>query len=137
MMYSQNKAAQYRSVRNYGVVADATPTRLVQIMYEHILSHLAAARGCMGRIQDNTPLQEVVTKCATLGKAVRIIGHLDSTLNMEQGGEVAANLHRLYMYMLNRLIQANAANDPALVDEVYQLVAKVKTSWDQLVRDGR
>jgi flagellar protein FliS len=136
-MSSQNKAAQYRSVRNHGAVADATPARLVQIMYEHILAHLAAARGSMGRIHNHMPVQEVATKCAAIGKAVRIIGHLDSTLNMEQGGAVAGNLHRLYMYSANRLTQANASNDPALVDEVYKLVAKVKTSWDQLVKDGR
>ena len=137
MMYSQNKAAQYRSVRNYGVVAEATPARLVQIMYEHILAHLAAARGSMTRIQNNMPLHEVVTKCTAIGKAVRIIGHLDSTLDMEKGGAVAENLHQLYLYGSNRLTQANATNDPAIVDEVYQLVAKVKTSWDQLVKDGR
>lgn len=137
MMYSQNKAAQYRSVRNHGLVADATPARLVQIMYEHILSHLASARGSMSRIQNNMPLHEIVSKCAAIGKAMRIIGHLDSTLNMEKGGEVAKNLHRLYMYCSNRLTQANASNDPALVDEVHQLVARVKTSWDQLVKDGR
>ena len=137
MMYSQTKAAQYRSVRNYGVVAEATPARLVQIMYEHILAQLAAARGSMSRIQNQLPLHEVVTKCAAIGKAMRIIGHLDSTLNMEKGGEVAKNLHRLYMYSSNRLTQANASNDPALIDEVHQLVARVKTSWDQLVKDGR
>jgi flagellar protein FliS len=137
MMYSQNKAAQYRSVRNHGLVAEATPARLVQIMYEQILAHLTAARGSMGRIQNNMPLHEIVTKCAAIGKAMRIIGHLDSTLNMEKGGEVAKNLHRLYMYSSNRLTQANASNDPALIDEVHQLVARVKTSWDQLVKDGR
>jgi len=135
-MYSQNKAAQYRSVRNYGVVAEATPARLVQIMYEHILAHLAAARGSMTRIQNNMPLHEVVTKCTAIGKAVRIIGHLDSTLDMAKGGAVAENLHQLYLYSSNRLTQANAVNDPTFVDEVYQLVTKVKTGWDQLVKDG-
>jgi flagellar protein FliS len=136
MMYSQNKAAQYRSVRNYGVVAEATPARLVQIMYEHILAQLAAARGSMSRIQNQLPLHEVVTKCAAISKAVRIIGHLDSTLDMNKGGAVAENLRQLYLYSSNRLTQANAVNDPAIVDEVYRLVAKVKTGWDQLVKDG-
>ena len=136
MMYSQTKAAQYRSVRNYGVVAEATPARLVQIMYEHILAQLAAARGSMSRIQNQLPLHEVVTKCAAIAKALRIIGHLDSTLDMKKGGAVAENLRQLYLYSSNRLTQANVVNDPAIVDEVYQLVAKVKTGWDQLVKDG-
>jgi len=136
MMYSQNKAARYQSVRNHGVVAEATPARLVQIMYEQILAHVATARGCMGRIHNHLPRPEVATKCAAIGKAVRILGHLDATLNMEQGGEVAGNLHTLYLYMLNRLTQANAANDQALLDEVSRLLTHVKTGWDQLVKEG-
>ena len=55
MMQSQRAAAQYRAVRSHGLVADATPARLVQIMFEHILSELAAVQGCMERIKDNLP----------------------------------------------------------------------------------
>ena len=73
MMYSQNKAAAYRAVRSHGLVADASPTRLVQIMYEQILSNLATAQGCMGRIQGNLPLNEVRAKCAAMTKALRLI----------------------------------------------------------------
>jgi flagellar secretion chaperone FliS len=137
MMYSQNAAAQYRAVRSHGLVADASPTRLVQIMFEHILSNLAAAQGCMGRITDNLPLNEVVAKGKAVGKAVRLIGQLNGTLDMERGGEVAANLRALYLYMLNRLTVANVTNDPSIVTEVSSLVRKIKSSWDQIVADGR
>jgi flagellin-specific chaperone FliS len=61
MMQSRNGAAQYRAVRSHGLVANASPTRLVQIVFEHILSNLATAQGCMSRIQNNLPLNEVVT----------------------------------------------------------------------------
>ncbi len=53
-MYSQRGAAQYRSVRNHGLVAEASPARLVQIMFEQILAHLATAQGCMGRIREQS-----------------------------------------------------------------------------------
>ena len=137
MMYGQNKAAAYRTVRNHGLVADASPTRLVQIMYEQILSHLATAQGCMGRIQGNLPLNEVRTKCAAMTKALRLIGQLDATLNMEKGGQIAVNLRNLYRYMLNRLTQANVINDPALVAEVARLIGTIKKGWDGIVKDGR
>jgi flagellar protein FliS len=137
MMYSQNAAAQYRAVRSHGLVADASPTRLVQIMFEHILSNLAAAQGCMHRIKDNLPLNEVVAKGKAVGKAVRLISQLNGTLDMERGGQVAANLRALYLYMLNRLTVANVTNDPGIVTEVSGLVRQIKTSWDQIVADGR
>lgn len=138
MMYSQNRAAaQYNSVRRHGQIADASPARLVQIMFEHILSQLATAQGCMGRIKNNLPLRDVIAKCNAMGRAVRLIGQLDATLDMERGGQIAANLHNLYLYMLERLTAANAGNDAQLVIEVAALVSKIKSGWDQIVADGR
>src|SRR5271170_7998862 len=111
MMNSQNAAAQYRAVRSHGLVADASPARLVQIMFEQILSQLATAQGCMERINNNLPLNEVVAKGKSLGKAVRLISQLDGTLDMERGGDIAVNLRALYLYMLDRLTFANITND--------------------------
>jgi flagellin-specific chaperone FliS len=72
-MYSQRGAAQYRSVRNHGLVAEASPARLVQIMFEQILAQLATAQGCMARIENNLPLNDVIAKGRALGKAIRLI----------------------------------------------------------------
>jgi flagellar protein FliS len=132
-MYSQRGAAQYRAVRNHGLVAEASPTRLVQIMFEHILAHLATAQGCMGRIENNLPLNEVIVKGKTLGKAIRLIDQLNNTLDMERGQKIAENLRALYVYMLARLTLANVTNDARVVAEVAALIQKVKTGWDQIV----
>src|SRR5450755_239781 len=107
-MYGHNKAAaQYRAVRSHGLVADASPTRLVQIMFEHLLSQLATARGSMSRIKDNRPLNDVVAKAKAISKALALLGQLSGTLDMERGGPVAQNLRALYEYMINRLVLAN------------------------------
>ena len=136
-MYSQRGAAQYQSVRNHGLVADASPTRLVQVMLEQILAQLATAQGCMGRIKDNLPLADVVAKGKAIGKAVRLIDQLNATLDMERGQNIAENLRALYVYMLARLTMANLHNDASIVVEVSGLVQKIKTGWDQIVTDGR
>ena len=137
MMNSQSRASQYAAVRSQGQVADASPTRLVQVMFEHIVSNLTIAQACMERIEDNLPVRDVVTKGKAVGKAVRLIGQLDATLNMEKGGEVAVNLRNLYSYMLERLTTANIKNDPQLVAEVLLLVRKIKSGWDPLVEGAR
>jgi flagellar protein FliS len=137
-MYSQRGAAQYQSVRNHGLVADASPTRLVQVMFEQILAQLAVAQGCMGRINNNNlPLAEVVAKGKAIGKAVRLIDQLNASLDMERGQRIAENLRALYVYMLARLTMANLNNDTAIVVEISGLVQKIKTGWDQIVTDGR
>jgi flagellar protein FliS len=137
MMYSQRGAAQYRTVRSHGLVADASPSRLVQIMFEHILSELATAQGCMERIKNNMPLGEVVAKGKSLGKAIRLINQLNATLDMERGRQIAENLRALYLYMLERLTQANVTNDPRIVEEAASLIRKVKSGWDKIVTDQR
>jgi flagellar protein FliS len=137
MMQSRRGAAQYRAVSSHGLVADASPTRLVQIMYEHILAQLVTAQGCMQRISDNLPLPDVIAKGKAIGKAVRLINQLNVTLDMERGGEIADKLRSLYEYMLSRLTIANLRNDTRIVAEVIELVRKVKSGWDQIVTDGR
>jgi flagellar secretion chaperone FliS len=137
MMQSRNGAAQYRSVRSHGLVANASPTRLVQIVFEHVLSNLATAQGCMNRIRNNLPLTDVVAKCAAIRKAMQLLGHLNGTLDKEKGANIAENLALLYDYMLRRLVLANATNDPSIVAEVSGLVKTIKHGWDQIVRDDR
>ncbi|HEX4242973.1 MAG TPA: flagellar export chaperone FliS [Steroidobacteraceae bacterium] len=136
-MYAQRRAAEYRAVRSHGLVADASPTRLVQIMFEQILAHLAAARGAMERIKGNGPVNDVVAKGNAISKAVALINQLNGTLDMERGGEVATNLRSLYEYMMQRLTLANATNDAGIVSEAAGLVGKIKSGWDQLVKDAR
>jgi flagellar secretion chaperone FliS len=87
----------------------------------------------MGRIENNLPLNDVISKGNALGKAIRLIDQLNNTLDMERGQKIAENLRALYVYMLARLTQANVTNDAQIVDEVASLVQKVKTGWDQIV----
>jgi flagellar secretion chaperone FliS len=135
-MYSQRGAAQYRSVRSHGLVAEASPARLVQIMFEEILAELAVAQGCMQRIKNNVPLNEVVLKGKAMGKAIRLINQLNNSLDMERGQRIAENLHALYVYMLARLTFANVTNDSRVLVEVAGLVQKIKTGWDQIVANS-
>jgi flagellar secretion chaperone FliS len=137
MMQSRRGAAQYRAVTSHGLVAEASPTRLVQIMYEHIVGQLVTAQGCMQRIRGNLPLVDVIAKGKAIGKAVRLINQLNATLDMERGREIAGNLRSLYEYMLSRLTVANLNNDPRIIAEVIELVRKVKSGWDQIVTDER
>ncbi|MDZ4338543.1 MAG: flagellar export chaperone FliS, partial [Pseudomonas sp.] len=53
-------------------------------------------------------------------------------LNLEQGGEVAANLDSLYEYMATRLVDANVQNEIAPLDEVAGLLRNVKAGWDAI-----
>ncbi len=89
------------------------------------LSRLAQARGAMERGQ-------VAMKGELIGKAIGIIGGLREGLDLERGGEVAANLDRLYEYMISRLFEANLHNSVAPLEEITGLLRNVKNGWDAI-----
>ena len=116
---------QYQSVNTQAQVADASPHRLIQMLMEGGLSRLAQAKGAMLHGQG-------AQKGELISKAIGIIGGLREGLDLNQGGEIAANLDRLYDYMVSRLVEANISNEPALLDEVAGLLRNIKTAWDAI-----
>ncbi|HUE91238.1 flagellar export chaperone FliS [Pseudomonas sp.] len=114
---------QYQAVNTHVQAVDASPHRLIQMLMEGGLTRIAQARGAMER-------QQTAMKGELIGKAIGIIGGLRAGLNLEEGGEVAANLDSLYEYMANRLLEANVQNDMAPLDEVAGLLRNVKSGWD-------
>jgi flagellar protein FliS len=95
-----------------------------------VVERLAAARGHMER-------GEIARKGEQISKAIAVVSALDSSLNFELGGELAANLHSLYEYMVLRLAKANADNDLAGLDEVASLARNIKDGWDGIASEVR
>ncbi len=125
MVKSKMKSAlsQYKSVSVSSGIEDATPHRLVQMLMEGALDKIAAAKGHMLR-------NEIADKGRFISWAISIISGLQSSLNMEAGGELSRNLDDLYDYMVRRLGEAGAKNDPTILDEVSSLLLEVKSAWD-------
>jgi len=122
---------QKRGVRQYGKVAVgsevafASSHRLVQMLMEGALEKIATAKGHMAR-------KEFEAKGNHINWAISIIDGLRSSLNMEEGGEMANNLDSLYAYMVRRLAEANMHNDPGGLDEVSSLILEIKSAWDAI-----
>jgi len=64
-----------------------------------------------------------------LNKAQDIINELNAVLDMNSGGEIAANLRKLYCFMNNRLSEANVKRDPQMIREVIKLMEELNDSW--------
>lgn len=104
-------------------VMDASPYRLIQILMEALMGRLAATKGAIER-------QDGLGKTQASTRAQAIITELRTSLDFEKGKDVAITLNSLYDYMGRRLMQATAANDPAIVQEVINLMKPVKEGWD-------
>jgi len=64
-----------------------------------------------------------------INKAQKIINELNAVLDMNAGGEIAANLRRLYCFMGNRLDEANIKRDPRMILEVIELMEELNQGW--------
>ena len=62
-------------------------------------------------------------------KAQDIINELNAVLDMDAGGEIAANLRKLYVFMNRRLSEANSERNPQMIREVIQLMEELNQSW--------
>ncbi len=124
-MNAMTAMRQYQSVNTQAQALSADPHRLIQMLIEGGLTRLAQARGAMQR--DQTAL-----KGELIGKAIAIVGGLRQGLDVQKGGELAANLDSLYEYMTTRLMEANLKNDPAIIEEVSELLREVKSGWDAI-----
>lgn len=120
----QEALKQYRRLGIESEVTNASPHRLIQMLFEGALGRLAVAQGALER-------GELATKGEALSKAIGIISGLRSSLDMSTG-ELAENLDRIYEYINFRLLEASAENDVEKVIEVTQLVKTLKSGWDDI-----
>lgn len=109
-----------------GAVATASPAALVTMLYDAALSAVGRARLSLA---DSLASGAVDTAHRELTRAQDIVLELQLSLDHQLGGEIAANLASLYDFCLDRLIRANVGKDPALLDAVESVLARLRDAW--------
>ena len=118
---------QYQKVNSHAQISEANPHRLVQMLMEGGLDRIAQAKGALAR-------GDIAGKGLMLGKAIDIIIGLRDGLDAGKSEDPAyvQQLESLYVYMTNRLMEANVKNDVTIMDEVLGLLVTVKSGWDAI-----
>lgn len=107
----------------------ASPHRLTLMLYSGAIQFAGKAREAMlaNSISDTN---------LYLQKSQDIIYELLSSLNVKEGGELAANLKNLYFYMIDRLIASNIHKKISGIDEVVNMLEELKSAWEQIGKGG-
>ena len=103
-------------------ILSASPLDLVNILYEHAILEVEEARRHLAG-------GNVAARSRSISKAIAIIGELQSSLDHDAGGEIAANLTRLYHYMRQRLTTGNVQQSDAPLAEVGALLESLGEAW--------
>ncbi|OGO80819.1 MAG: flagellar export chaperone FliS [Chromatiales bacterium RIFOXYA1_FULL_46_5] len=120
----------YKSVGIKDDLAVADPHRIIQLLMQGSLENMAKAKGAMER-------KDFAEKSRTVSKAMSIISALQHSLDMDVGGEVSQNLWSLYDFMVNHLMQASRESNVAKVDDVIEIMIKIKSGWDAIPMEDR
>ena len=125
MAFRKKGLASYGEVSVQAGTAYADSVQLIQMLFDGLIDSLAAAEGQIER-------KEIQAKGESLSRAMRIVLGLQGSLDLEKGGEIAANLADLYDYCTRRLMHANLKNDVEAVQEVKRLISEIRGAWSQV-----
>ena len=126
-MNTRNRGAMnmYQTNRYDMAVDYSDPQQLVYLLFSSLVDSL------VDTVRHITE-REWRQKSGSITRAQKILYGLKTTLDFENGGEIARNLDALYDYCLRRLSTANACNDLQAVLEVKGLMLEIKEAWTLL-----
>lgn len=107
-------------------VTTTTQGELLLLLYDGAIKFLNQAK-------EKIAERDYAGKGILISKALDIVNELDGSLNLEKGGELAENLHKLYFYCSTRLLNANLKMDVTFIDEVIKILNGLRGAYGQIV----
>jgi flagellar protein FliS len=105
----------------------ASPLELVAMLYLKAINEIREARRHLAA-------RNIALRSNAISKVCDIIGELDGTLSMEEGGELSQRLRSLYRYCLVRLLDANLHQADEPLAEVQGLLATLSEGWQTIAQ---
>ena len=121
MAISPRGADAYRRT----AVQSSSPLGLVVMLYDGAIKFVLEAREAIAK-------NDVRARATSVSRALAIIGELQNTLNLKDGGEVGRELDRLYSYMSARLLDVTGKADDEAAREVQKLLTTLRDGWSQI-----
>ena len=120
-------AAAYRQTGVSSRSLENNPHQLIAQLLAGALERIRVARTLAQR-------GERGRKAEAIRGASAIVDALRLALDQRRGGEIAERLDALYEYVGRRLVEANAGDDFALLDECERLLSQIDDAWSQIGR---
>jgi flagellar secretion chaperone FliS len=119
-MMSSDPTLSYQQASARG----ATPIGQVIALYDTILRDFVRA---LAALQSG----DVEARVFELNHALLVIGHLQSVLDHERGGEAAKYFDRFYSVTRGMIVEANIRATPEAVEELINLYGGLREAWYQ------
>ncbi len=123
----QGKSAdQYKQMQ----IKTASPGKLLLMLYQGAIKFMKLAK-------NNIKEGKIEASHKNIIKAQNIILELQSTLDKDQGGEIALRLESLYDFIYRELVQANLNKNTKHLDNVIPLVEELFVTYKEIVMNKK
>jgi flagellar protein FliS len=117
--------ARYQNVDLTSRIEGASPHALVAILFEELLKSLDALQVAWAR-------KDFTQRGARQQRALSILHGLEASLDLENGGNVAASLAAIYAEARRLVIAAGKQNDPSSITRAREMLAEIATAWQAI-----
>lgn len=123
MGFQQSSVQAYRSTR----VKTASQGKIIVMLYDEALRQIDTAVGMLtGKTRKLDDVNNAIVK------AQDVVTELMVALDFDQGGEIAQNLFRLYVFFNEQLMDANMKKDAEPLKRVRPLMAELRDAWKEI-----
>ncbi len=123
-MRSMNQYAQY----NNSKVLTASPAELTLMLYDGAIKFTNIAIMAIEK-------KDVEKAHNNIVKVEKIINEFRATLDSKY--EVSKDFDRVYVYMLQRLLEGNIKKDPEILEEVNTHLRSMRDTWKQVMEANK
>ncbi|SHJ68399.1 flagellar protein FliS [Malonomonas rubra DSM 5091] len=111
-------------------ILTASPEQILIMLYDGAIRFV---KGAKLAIEEERPAD----KAKYLSKTIAIITEFMNTLDHEVGGEIAADLLRLYDFMVSELSAVNVRSDAKRLDPVEKILTELREGFAEAIEINR
>lgn len=118
-------ARSYATIDTGSRVEGASPHQLVRVLFDELLLSMDTAALSLKMGDRHRSLERQT-------RALAILHALESSLDFEQGGEIAISLATIYREVRRRMLEATASNDHEAMTMARGYIGEIADAWSQI-----
>jgi flagellar protein FliS len=107
-------------------IQSASPEKLLLMMYEGAIKFTKLAIKAAEE-------KKVAERCVNIGRAFDIVLELNNTLDHKVGGEIAARLEQLYMFITEQYTKSNVSGSVEPLKVSLKILENLYEGWKQAI----
>lgn len=114
----------YANSEREAVVESDNPHALIAVMYDELLRSMNVFFNNLDKSK-----ADLEARGRALSRSLSIIYALQSSLNFEEGGEIAENLFRLYEYSRQQLLMSAKSEEENGINSAIKSLSEIRDAW--------